>query len=345
MRNGRPLRFLAVVLGGWTAVRVVILWSGNPPPALVLSAVPKAAARPIANAGAFRTPPPGMARAWPIALRPVPRTRRPVPRTRRIVPLPSGAVAGAAAHQPPPDGILAAAASIVDEHQIMPPLPKLTAGLPAADNELSRWSASFWLVARRGSGSGQGFSGPQLGGSQAGARIAYLLDRRHRVAITARVASPLGNGQRDAAIGIAWQPFKLPIRIVAEQRFTLGPGRGGPTIGLIGGFGPAAIGHGLRLEGYGQAGYIARRDGEGFADGALRLSHPLASIGRTKFDLGAATWGAVQKGAARVDVGPSLGWTVPVAHHAMRVSIEWRARVAGNAQPVSGPALSLGADF
>ena len=337
MRNGRPLRFLAIVLGGWIAARVAILWPGEGPPVLALPALPGQ------SIGAeIKTPPsPGERPAGsaspvviPLAWRNAHdgNSGRRRTKTGRATPeIIDWALQGA----PGSDGP-------VLQNRASPPL---VASLPSATHHPSRWSASIWLVARRGTGSGQGFAGPQLGGSQAGIRIAYDLDRRHRLAVAARIASPLGAGQRDAAIGIAWQPTRWPVRLVAEQRFTLGPGRGGPTIGAIGGFGPARIGHGVRLEGYGQAGYIARHDGEAFADGALRVSHPLVSLGRIEFDLGAATWGAVQKGAARIDAGPSLGLVLPVAHHPIRLALEWRERVAGNAAPASGPALTIGADF
>jgi len=334
MRNGRPLRFLALVLGGWTVIRISILWPVVNQAATVLGSV---AASPAEAADAPPLPSP-TARPSESRIQ----SEQYVVRRRGVPPL---SAAPAAFGGSTVDWTMPRQSAGDSPH---PPLravePVLAAGLPAASS-VKRWSASLWLVARRGSGAGRGFTGPQLGGSQAGVRIAYLLDRRHRLAIAARIASPLGAGQRDAAIGIEWQPTRWPIRVVAEQRFTLGPGRGGPTIGAIGGFGPSAIGSGFRLEGYGQAGYIARRNGEGFADGALRLSHPLVSIGRVKLDLGAATWGAAQKGAARVDVGPSLGLTLPVARCPIRLSLEWRERVAGNAQPVSGPALTLGADF
>jgi hypothetical protein len=36
---------------------------------------------------------------------------------------------------------------------------------------------------------------------------------------------------------------------------------------------------------------------------------------------------------------------LPVRSHSLRLSLDWRERVAGNAMPRSGPALTLGADF
>ncbi|MBS0285465.1 MAG: hypothetical protein JSS15_13700, partial [Proteobacteria bacterium] len=55
-------------------------------------------------------------------------------------------------------------------------------------------------------------------------------------------------------------------------------------------------------------------------------------------------WGGAQRGAARLDVGPAAGVAVPAAMP-LRISLEWRQRIAGDARPGSGPALSIGADF
>jgi hypothetical protein len=331
MPAGRPLRFLLAVTGGWTAMRVVMLWPGELPAIAAATLASPADAAParaitperardcLASTSGFIAAPPAH---WPATLMQQPAA------------IPASAPSHAALASPPQSAIPSHAQASFEAGVPVTPPP----------HRASRWSGSAWLVARSGSGAGSGFTGPQLGGSQAGVRIAYALGPR--LAIAARVASPLGAGQRDAAIGLEWRPTRLPIRLVAEQRFTLGAGRGGPTVGVIGGFGPLPVSHGLRAEGYGQAGYIARGSGgEGFADGAVRLSHPLGTLAHITFDLGASTWGAAQKGAARLDVGPSLGAIVRPGHQPVRLSLEWRQRVAGNATPASGPALSLGMDF
>jgi hypothetical protein len=335
MPAGRPLRFLLYVAGAWTAMRIVTLWPGELPAIAAATLESRAVAAPASDiVHVLRTPAttdmrhPAMGTIgtrWLQALaRPPVAPGVPLPATEDLK---GGAV--------PPAG-----------PRSRPQPPPLAAGVPRARPlpRASRWSGSAWLVARHGSGAGTGFTGPQLGGSQAGLRIAYALGAR--LAIAARVASPLGSGQRDAAIGLEWRPTRLPIRLVAEQRFALGPGRAGPAIGMIGGFGPAPIAHGLRAEGYGQAGYIARNGGgEGFADGAVRVSHPLGTLAHVRFDLGASAWGAAQKGASRLDIGPSLGAIARIGEQHVRFSLEWRQRVAGNATPASGPALSAGMDF
>lgn len=207
----------------------------------------------------------------------------------------------------------------------------------------ARLSGSAWLLARGGSGGT--LTGGRLGGSQAGARLTYALDHGRRIAIAARVASPLQGQGREAAIGVEWRPAALPVRLVAEQRVSLDSGRGGPTLLAIGGFGPVPVAAGFRLEAYAQAGAVARGQVEGFADGAARATRVVAALGRARIDLGGGAWGAVQRDAGRFDIGPTLGMGVPVAGRSLRMTLDWRQRVVGEARPGSGPALSVGTDF
>lgn len=329
-RRGRPIRFLGFVGAGWVGLRAVMLWP-QAPAALLPTIAPAPGAATRALVETLATP----AAAAPVVS----------PRPPRVAPVWAAGIRHAAAHiaplAPEPPQVLAPAPI----RTTLPPGLPNDAGGAASPRPGSRWSGSAWLAARGGAGLAPGTLGGQLGGSQAGVRLAWLLDRRHRLALAARVASPLGAGLREAALGVEWQPTRLPIRLVAERRIALGPGHGGPAIGMVGGFGPAPLPLGFRLEGYGQAGVIRRADTEPYGDGALHLAHPLASLGRVRFDLGAGAWGAAQRGAARLDLGPSLGASVPLGRQTVRIALDWRARVAGDAYPRSGPALTLGADF
>jgi len=207
-----------------------------------------------------------------------------------------------------------------------------------------RWSGSAWAFVR-GAGDAGGVATPQLGGSQIGARVAYRLDARGRVAAVARVAAATGVRQQEAAIGVEWQPTRLPIRLVAEQRIGIANIRGGPAIGLVGGVSALPLGAGLRVDGYAQGGVIARDRADGYVDGAASVGRTIASRGRSRLELGLGAWGAAQRGAARLDLGPSLVAVLPVEAHAIRIGVQWRERVAGNARPGSGAVLSIGADF
>ena len=210
-------------------------------------------------------------------------------------------------------------------------------------NGPNRLSGSAWLLVRGGPAGT--VSGGQLGASQGGLRLAYALGSQRKVALVARVATPLKGAGREVAFGVEWQPTRFPVRLVAEQRFALDGGRGGPTIGVIAGYGPADVAPGLRLEAYGQAGAI-RRDGiEGFVDASGRLTYPIGTLAGAKVDVGVGMWGSAQRDAERFDIGPSIVAALPVARKTIRLTLDWRERIAGGARPGSGPALSIGSDF
>jgi len=196
----------------------------------------------------------------------------------------------------------------------------------------------------RGSSSATPFA-PQLGGSQAGVRLTYAITENRRLAVAGRLSTALASRQREAAIGIDWQPTTLPIHIVAEQRIGIEQARGGPSLNVIGGFGPTPVAGRLQLDAYARGGAIARDGVEGFIDGAVRLNHPIATLGPARLDLGLGAWGGAQRGASRLDAGPSASLALPVAGQNLRISLDWRQRLAGRAAPSSGPALSIGIDF
>lgn len=357
--KGRPLRFLAVVLGGWIALRAALLWPVQTLPTAAPAHGPLVVTN---NPLDWPAPGPPVLPRW--SPEPWPRAavaqshaagragkRAEEYRLHQAFSLlaltrfgPTMLVSASreedrdASDEPaaspgaqPPDGRQPGA------------LPAPIAALALPPGGQSRWRGAFWLVGREGAGLARAVGG-QLGGSQLGGRIGYALDARARVAVVGRIATPLGARGAEAALGVEWQPTRLPVRLVAEQRFAIDGAGGGPTLGVVGGFGPTPLA-GLRLQGYGQAGFIARGQGVGYADGALRLDRALYSTRGTQLSLGAGAWGAAQPGARRLDLGPLLGVDVPAGRDHLRLSVEWRARVAGGASPGSGPALSLGADF
>lgn len=349
--KGRPLRFLAAVLGGWIAFRVFALWPSLPdavplvaqrstpprsPLAELAPTVDAAVPRPRSLTFSARDIP---AKAFVVARRFSPsRARRSDParvalallamiRTdpSRLLDTPGQAPTDDAAEQPPP-----------------PLSPALSQ--PRTAPGAARLSGSFWLIARAGSGLGASPLGGQLGGSQTGLRLAYAVDHARRVALVARIASPLAGPGREAAVGVEWRPTRAPVRLVAEQRIAIDSGGGGPAVGVVGGVGPVAV-RGFRLEAYGQAGVIGRAGGIGYADGAARIERPIVTRGGVALSAGAGIWGGAQPGAGRLDVGPTLGAVVPIAGQRFRLSADYRARVGGAARPGSGFAFTLGTDF
>lgn len=160
-----------------------------------------------------------------------------------------------------------------------PPLLPLATPAAITPRGPSRLAGSVWGITRDG-GIGQA-SGGQLGGSQAGIRVTYALGASRRIALATRLSTPLAGRGAEAALGLDWQPTRLPIHLLAERRIALDGGRGGTMLGLVGGYGPAPVAGPVTVEGYGQAGLIARDGTETFVDGALRLAHPVARRGRS----------------------------------------------------------------
>jgi hypothetical protein len=337
--SGRPLRFLGGTLVIWVGIRTVMLWPAlDSPAALPKLLIPTAAAEEESGDALRPTSVVAVAQPSMTAARDV--IERPVQRPTGKKPyVPASVVAQAhndrTSDQPAPSAMQLDRAR---EVSIVPPIP---GRLPSA----SRWSGSAWLVLRDGRGLGSSFGGSQLGGAQTGVRIAYAVDRSQRVALVSRLTSPLHGTGREASIGVEWRPTPLPIRFIVEHRFALDGGKGGPAVGVIAGTGPAPLARGLDLETYGQAGVIRRDRTEPFAEGAARLTRRVTHVGHLKLDLGIGAWGAAQRGAQRVDVGPSIGVTLPVANRTIRAIGDWRQRVAGHASPGSGPTLTIGADF
>lgn len=338
---GEPLRFLVLVLGVWVGVRAVMLW---PVPAAVRMVTRQMAATTAAPAIAAPK-----STADPVAF--VPRVGSPIAALR----IPTGQVPMAdPVRKPDPDRIALALLGMVRfgaASPLMIPVPReakravLTPASPTPGASGSRWSASAWLVARGPGGPAAGVAGRELGGSQAGVRLAYALDDDRRWALVARFASPLGGQGQEGAVGVEWRPTRLPVRIAVENRIDLQSGRSAPAVGLVGGAGPVTIAPHVTVEGYGQAGIVVRGGVIGYADGAIRVNRRLASLGLADFDLGAGSWGGRQPGVGRLDIGPSLSVSVPVVGHRLRASLDWRERVAGRALPGSGAVLTLGTDF
>lgn len=198
-----------------------------------------------------------------------------------------------------------------------------------------RWSGSFYAVTR---GSGGVGAGPTLGGTQAGVRLYRALGRG--VAATASLAgSPGEQGSREATLGVAWRRGQAGV--IAERSVPIDGGVAGFRLLAFAGL-ARSLPAGLRLEGYGQAGVT--RIG-GFADGAVGIERSIARRRDTEMSVGMGGWASIQRGARRIDIGPQLVARVPVAARRVRVSAEWRMRVAGNAAPNSGPSVTVGTDF
>lgn len=216
-----------------------------------------------------------------------------------------------------------------------------------------RWSADVWMLKRRGGGTLA--SGPlpaTYGASQTGAVLRYRLapGSRYRPTAYLRTTSTLGAAQEtSAALGVSGRPVpSLPVIAAVEARMTdyAGTRRFQPAVMAVTELPPFELPLGMRGEAYGQAGYVGGRFATPFADGQFRFDRELLRYGRIDARLGGGVWGGVQKGAGRLDVGPSAAVTMPLGRRMFgRMALDWRFRVVGNAQPQSGPAVTLSAGF
>jgi hypothetical protein len=214
----------------------------------------------------------------------------------------------------------------------------------------SRWSGSAWLFARPDTGRAGLAGGGQLGGSQAGVRLAYRLTDwgPGSLALAARLSSPLRSASgAEAALGIDWHPAtNIPFRLSVERRVAIGhEGRNAWSAYAAGGFYRGGLPGGLEMDGYAQAGVVGARSRDLFADGAVRVGKPVTLSGGKRLVVGAGAWGAAQPGASRLDIGPRASLSLPVAGAIVTGAVDWRIRVAGDASPGSGAAFTLAADF
>ncbi len=346
--SSAPIRFLILLLGGWVGLRLIVHGVGFigaeamplPEPVLAVASLPTAMTRPLPK--------------FEVA----PRSRGAAP--NRIFDTARGAPLEHAHHQ---GRERRAAPAILSEHvppgaspirhaaTAQPPLARAPAAAPnmgatpiVQPHIAHRWSASVWLLMRDADDSIALAPGGTLGGSQAGARLHYRLGQStaRSLSLSARLYAPLRRtAGAEAALGLDWRPLAaIPINLLAERRQRLGrDGRSAFSIAAYGG-GSRALGRGVRLDIYGQAGIVGLRARDAFADGAVRVAAPIGPL-----EAGGAVWAAAQPGAARVDIGPQLSIPLRTGRATLRLSAEWRFRIAGEARPDSGPALAIGADF
>lgn len=327
---GRPLRFLLLLSGGWIAMRAVMLWPvAEEAVERLLEEV--AGEAPAMAADAFKPASPSRVT---IALPPRTTAPRGLGAMARRMPRLAEKMAP---FDPASSAVIALAVAGAN------PAPDPVGRAPAAQS--GKWSASAWLIARDG-GRATLAPGGVIGGSQAGVRVAYRPVERSSLALFGRVSRPLGDEGTEAAVGAEIQPIAaVPIRAALEQRVALESGAAeGTALSLVGGIDGVRIAGGLVMDGYGQAGIIGLRRRTGFVDGAARVMRPLVRDG-VGLAVGGGVWGAAQPGAARLDIGPRVEVRPLIGGERYRLGIEWRERVAGNARPGSGPALTLGADF
>lgn len=210
-----------------------------------------------------------------------------------------------------------------------------------------------WVLWRPGSAQPRASAGaaqPVLGGSQVGARVAVPL-APSGVELFARASSPLSRlpGSRgrgaEVAAGVAYRPSpRIPVSLSLERRQALDKGgRSAFAVGLAGGQQGDGLPLGLHYDLWAQAGVVGTRRRDGYAEGLLSLTRPVGLGLR----VGGFIAGGVQPGVQRVELGPRVSWTPTAGSGAppVTVSMDWRQRVAGNARPGSGVAVTVSTGF
>jgi hypothetical protein len=229
--------------------------------------------------------------------------------------------------------------SVVVSQQSMPAAP-----VPPIAAKLDRLQLSSWALLRSQqsglAGSRSLASAGQLGASQAGARLVYNLNRQ--IAVTARTSTEVGRRGGEVAAGVRLQPLvSIPVWLTAERRQTIGKyggGRSAFALFLEGGLYERPLPWRFTFDTYFQGGIVGLNSRDLFADGALTVSRPVYR----QFSAGFGVWGGAQPGLYRVDAGPRL--TMRLRNN-LKVHVDWRQKLAGNARPGSGPVLTLAGDF
>jgi len=366
--RGGPLVMLVLTLAGWSAARV--MWWENP-------FIPQAEAhdwtatiaKPQQTAARLRTtapaaPPAPGAGALPIAFaalgwRPddAPRRHRD-PRRGGTQDVPQAVAAPVAdtrarladeARADPKADLIGAAAQA-------PFLPTPVAA--RSSGKAGRWSVDAWAFWRQGSSAAPVSQGrvPIYGASQAGAVLQYRLDPaspRDPRLYTRAYRALVGGGESELALGGSLRPLpRLPLRVAGEVRYTDGAASDTirPAAYVVSALAPVQMPYGARLEAYGQAGWVGGPDPTAFADGQASLTREWRQIaGMTddalRLSLGAAAWGGAQKDAQRIDIGPTVRFDMRLGPVPARLSIDWRARVGGDASPTSGVAATISTGF
>ena len=374
--RGQPLLVLLILLGGWVGLRMV-LWQSpfahaiGPARAAVVAVRTPALGHRSAVVQ-HSAPPAADANTWPFHLPPAP----PPAWSTQPLPAPDAWRGGTGSPAAGTGGPARLAPQVAAGHELMllaalsqVPLPGDLAALlePAQRPEAApfqapvrlaesraptdRWSADAWVLLRRDTTTAVTSGRGSYGQSQAGAVIRYHLAPSSGFRPTAylRASQALAaDRESEAAFGVAARPIPgLPLSAAAELRATHTGGRTAlrPAVFAVTELPPAALPFGFTGEAYAQAGYVWGDYRTAFVDGEIRAERRLMRLGPAELRVGGGVWGGAQKGAERLDVGPGATLALKIGQAPSRVSMDWRFRVAGDANPSSGPALTLSAGF
>ena len=367
-RQGQPILFLGLLVAGWFLLRLMT-WESPIAPA-PLFAEPLRLAEEIESGAPKEVQAPAV--ADPAANEPTALVFAP-----RHLPLPSphSAILRPPAHDALPAPALPSEA--FDPHRravghtllfaagmASLPLPREVARLLDEDQSRSagdpehaskppRWRFDSWALLREGGIqlTAAGTRPASYGASQIGAVLAYRLSPssgRDPAAYLRASEALVAGGEREAALGLRARLLAgVPLSLHVEARVTDRPGGTElrPAAFLAGGFDDVRLPAGVRARGYGQAGYVHGDFATAFADGKVVAEREVARFDLGKASIGVGAWGGAQKGAHRLDLGPTVSLDIRLGETPARIEADYRWRLAGNAEPGSGGVLTLSTGF
>ena len=227
-------------------------------------------------------------------------------------------------------------------------------GPPMRSARADRWSFDSWLLLRSGRNRQVGGAAlaPSYGASQAGAVVRYRLAPGSDIDPAAHVRATRAfgrDGEGEIAAGFSARPLRgVPVALYSELRLAR-PGSSEaelrPAVFAVTELPAADLPLGMRGEAYVQAGYVGGRFATAFVDGQARIDRAVANFDLAAVRAGAGAWGGAQKGAARLDLGPTATLDLEVGGAPARIAVDYRVRVAGEAAPGAGVAMTLSTGF
>jgi hypothetical protein len=211
------------------------------------------------------------------------------------------------------------------------------------------YAYSFW---RRGSSPAGTLGNGQYGGSQSAVIAAIPVLRFSgnpgpaRLSLAGRASVAHGRlREKELAAGVRWRPVaRIPVQVIAERRFREDRPDAFAVL-VAGGRSDITLPLRFRLDSYGQAGFVSGQGGGPFADVAVHAHRQIVQSQRASFAVGAGIWGGGQDNVMRMDVGPNMRTKVTAGGALFQLDASWRVRVAGNARPGNGPAMTLSTSF
>lgn len=354
-RRGAPLTFLVAVVGGWAVARVATftpLWEEATPAAI------------LANSPEHKTV----------------EVAQFAPEVRLVLPdagSPGAVVADDARYRLADGSIVADGEALhlaaAQEAKLYPSAPGAQTAEPALamlrpaapypagvvpvvpasspPRLASRWSADGWLLLRDDSAPALLAAKPSYGRSQAGAVLRYNLapDSAHLPQAYVRATGALaGRREQEVAAGLSARLGRsVPLRVAGELRVSETGGKSElrPAVYAVTELPSFKLPLGFSGEAYLQGGYVGGSYATAFVDGQTRLERQVMRTGAGELSFGAGAWGGAQRGASRLDLGPTAALSFRLGAARGRIAADYRFRVAGGAAPASGPALTVSAGF